>query len=163
MFHAKQWLDAVPDRRVPATGSAEDAIARLGSELPENGTPAAEVIDRLAAAVEPGLMSSASGRFYGWVMGGTLPAAMAADWLVSAWDQNAGMRDSTPGVIAAEELAATWLLDLLGLPADAAVGFATGRDDGELHLPRRPRARACSSGSAGMSRRTGSAAPLASA
>jgi glutamate/tyrosine decarboxylase-like PLP-dependent enzyme len=125
-FHAKRWLDAVPDRRVPATGSTEDAIARLGAELPENGLPAAEVVDRLAAAAEPGLMAIASGRFYGWVMGGTLPAAMAADWLVSAWDQNAGMRDATPGVIAAEELAATWLLDLLGLPADASVGFTTG-------------------------------------
>ena len=126
VFHAKQWLDAVPDRRVPATGSAEDAIARLGADLPENGTPAAEVIDRLAAAVEPGLMLSPSGRFYGWVMGGTLPAAMGADWLVSAWDQNAGMRDSTPGVVAAEEIAAHWLLQLLHLPSDAAVGLTTG-------------------------------------
>jgi glutamate/tyrosine decarboxylase-like PLP-dependent enzyme len=71
-------------------------------------------------------MTIGSGRFYGWVMGGTLPAALAADWLVSAWDQNAGMRDSTPGVVAAEEVAATWLLDLLGLPAAAAVGFTTG-------------------------------------
>ena len=126
VFHAKQWLDAVPDRRVPATGSAEDAIARLGADLPENGTPAAEVIDHLAAAVEPGLMLIQSGRFYGWVMGGTLPAAMGADWLVSAWDQNAGMRDSTPGVVAAEEIAAHWLLQLLHLPTDAAVGFTTG-------------------------------------
>ena len=126
LLHAKRWLEAVPDRRVPATGTAEDAIARLGTELPEHGAAPAEVIDRLAAAVEPGLMLSPSGRFYGWVMGGTLPAAMGADWLVSAWDQNAGMRDSTPGVVAAEEIASRWLLELLRLPADAAVGLTTG-------------------------------------
>jgi glutamate/tyrosine decarboxylase-like PLP-dependent enzyme len=84
------------------------------------------VIDRLAAAVEPGLMAIGSGRFFGWVMGGALPAAVAADWLVTAWDQNAGMRDATPGVVAAEETAAAWLLRLLGLPAGSAVGFVTG-------------------------------------
>ena len=84
------------------------------------------MIDRLAAAVEPGLMANASGRFFGWVMGSALPAAMAADWLVAAWDQNAGMRGATPGVVAVEEVAAAWLLELLGLPRDAAVGFATG-------------------------------------
>ena len=84
------------------------------------------MIDRLAAAVEPGLMANASGRFYGWVMGGALPVAIAADWLVAAWDQNAGMRDATPGVVAAEEVAAGWLLQLLGLPFGSAVGFTTG-------------------------------------
>src|SRR5699024_764427 len=97
-----------------------------GRELGERGVAAADVVDALAAAVEPGLMASGSGRFYGWVMGGTLPAALAADWLVSAWDQNAGMRDSTPGVVAVEEVAASWILDLLGLPAGSGVGFVTG-------------------------------------
>jgi glutamate/tyrosine decarboxylase-like PLP-dependent enzyme len=116
----------VPGRRVPAQGTADDAVVRLGTELPAHGRPAAEVIDRLAAAVEPGLMANASGRFFGWVMGSSLPAALAADWLVSAWDQNAGMRDATPGVVGVEEVAAAWLLRLLGLPADAAVGFPTG-------------------------------------
>ena len=71
-------------------------------------------------------MANASGRFFGWVMGSSLPAALAADWLVSAWDQNAGMRDATPGVVGVEEVAAAWLLQLLGLPSGAAVGFATG-------------------------------------
>jgi glutamate/tyrosine decarboxylase-like PLP-dependent enzyme len=124
--HARHWIADVPTRRVPAQGSAEDAIARFGTTLADGPKDPAEVVDLLAAAVEPGLMAIGSGRFYGWVMGGTLPAALAADWLVSAWDQNAGMRDSTPGVVAAEEVAATWLLDLLGLPAAAAVGFTTG-------------------------------------
>jgi glutamate/tyrosine decarboxylase-like PLP-dependent enzyme len=124
--HAHRWLESVPGRRVPAAGTADDAAARLGSDLPAQALPAAEVVDRLAAAVEPGLMANASGRFFGWVMGSSLPAALAADWLVSAWDQNAGMRDATPGVVAVEEVAATWLLQLLGLPPGAAVGFATG-------------------------------------
>jgi glutamate/tyrosine decarboxylase-like PLP-dependent enzyme len=124
--HARGWLESVAQRRVPATGTADDAASRLGTELPAQGRPAADVIDTLAAAVEPGLMANASGRFFGWVMGSSLPAALAADWLVSAWDQNAGMRNATPGVVGVEEVAAGWLLELLGLPADAAVGFATG-------------------------------------
>ncbi|MCW2633784.1 MAG: aspartate aminotransferase family protein [Blastococcus sp.] len=124
--HAWHWLDSVPGRRVPATGTADDAVARLGTDLPSRGRAGADVIDELAAAVEPGLMANASGRFFGWVMGASLPTALAADWLVSAWDQNAGMRDATPGVVAVEEVAATWLLRLLGLPPSAAVGFTTG-------------------------------------
>ena len=84
------------------------------------------MIDLLARCVEPGLMAMPSGRFFGWVIGGTLPAAMAADWLTSAWDQNSGMRFATPGTVAVEEAAAAWLLDLLGLPTAADVGFVTG-------------------------------------
>jgi glutamate/tyrosine decarboxylase-like PLP-dependent enzyme len=124
--HALRWLGSLPTRRVPSSATADEVAAALGAELPGRGADPAAVIDRLAAAVEPGLMASASGRFYGWVMGGTLPAAAAADWLVTAWDQNAGMRDATPGVVAVEEVAARWLLQLLGLPAGSAVGFATG-------------------------------------
>jgi glutamate/tyrosine decarboxylase-like PLP-dependent enzyme len=124
--HALRWLDAYPERTVPAAGDADAAVARLGDALPDRGADAAEVVDLLADAVEPGLMASGSGRFYGWVMGGTLPAALAADWLVSAWDQNAGMRDSTPGVVAVEEVAAAWVLDVLGLPPASGVGFTTG-------------------------------------
>jgi glutamate/tyrosine decarboxylase-like PLP-dependent enzyme len=124
--HAHRWLESVPGRRVPATGTADDAAVRLGTVLPDQGRPAPEVIDRLAAAVDPGLMANASGRFFGWVMGSSLPTALAADWLVSVWDQNAGMRDATPGVVAVEEIAAAWLLQLLGLPSGAGVGFTTG-------------------------------------
>jgi hypothetical protein len=115
MTHALRRLESAPTRRVPATGTADDAVRRLGGELPVAGQPGPAVVGRLAAAVEPGLMANASGRFFGWVMGSSLPAAVAADWLVSAWDQNAGTRDATPGVVAAEEVAAAWLLQLVSI------------------------------------------------
>ena len=67
-----------------------------------------------------------SGRFFGWVIGGVLPATLAADWLTSTWDQNAGMLASSPAAAGAEWVASEWLLDLLGLPANSAVGFVTG-------------------------------------
>jgi len=101
-------------------------VARLGGPLPDGSSDPAEVIDLLADGVEPGLMAMPSGRFFGWVIGGTLPASLAADWLTSAWDQNTGLRYATPGTVAVEEAAAAWLLELLGLPSDADVGFVTG-------------------------------------
>ena len=88
--------------------------------------PAADVVDLLARTAEPGLMAMPSGRFFGWVIGGTLPAALASDWLVSAWDQNACLRYGAPAMAAIEERAGTWLLELLGLPAESDVGFVTG-------------------------------------
>ena len=81
-------------------------------------------------------MAMPSGRFFGWVIGGTLPAALAADWLVSAWDQNTGMRYATPGATGVEEVAAAWLLDLLGLPPDVRRRVRHRRDDGQLHRAR---------------------------
>ncbi len=124
--HARRWLAELPDRPVPPRATADDLAQVLGGDLPDQGADPAEVVDMLASGVEPGLMAMPSGRFFGWVIGGTLPAALGADWLTSAWDQNAGMRYATPGVVAAEEAAARWLLDLLGLPDGAALGFTTG-------------------------------------
>ena len=124
--HAKTWLDSVGERPVGPRVAAGELLASFAGPLPEGPTAADEVVDILAVAAEDGLMAIQSGRFFGWVMGGTLPAALAADWLVSAWDQNAGLRYATPAVVAAEEAAGGWLLDLLGLPADADVGFVTG-------------------------------------
>lgn len=123
---AKDWLAGVFTRTIPAQTEIDEVKRALGTELPRAGIPALDVIERLATGVEPGLMASQSARFYGWVMGGTHPVSLAADWLVSAWDQNAGMRDATPGVVAAEELAGEWLLEMLGLPRSAEVGFVTG-------------------------------------
>ncbi len=124
--HSLSWLASLSDRPVPPRMDADELTATLGGPLPEGPSDASGVVDLLAEGVEPGLMAMPSGRFFGWVIGGTHPAALAADWLTSAWDQNAGMRYATPGVVAAEEAAASWLLDLLGLPAGAAVGFVTG-------------------------------------
>ena len=98
----------------------------LGVALPENGSDPAEVVDLLAGACEPGLTAMGSGRFFGFVIGGTHPAALAADWLVSAWDQNCGLRRLTPAHSAVEDVTSAWLLDLLGLPSESAVGFVTG-------------------------------------
>jgi glutamate/tyrosine decarboxylase-like PLP-dependent enzyme len=125
-FHAREWLASLADRPVPPRASADDVLAALGGALPDGPTAPEEVVDELAAAVEPGLMAMPSGRFYGWVIGGTHPAALAADWLTSAWDQNTAMRHATPGTVAVEEAAGAWVLDLLGLPAGADVGFVTG-------------------------------------
>src|SRR5204863_8018741 len=102
--HVRRWLAQLPDRRVPAAATSDAVADALGRALPEQGSPPADVIDRLAAAVEPGLVASPGGRFFGWVIGATLPAALAADWLVSAWDQNSGMRDATPGTVAVEDV-----------------------------------------------------------
>lgn len=126
MAHAQTWLASLGDRPVPAQASIEELAAILGGPLPENSTDPAEVIDLLATTADRGLVAIPSGRFYGFVIGGTHPAALAADWLVSAWDQNAGLRQLTPANSALEETAASWLLDLLGLPTHASVGFVTG-------------------------------------
>ena len=124
--HARAWLSGVRERAVPpmlgSTRSRTGSVATLS----DDGEPAAEVIERLADAIEPGLIAIGSPRFYGWVIGGTQPVALAADWLVSTWDQNAALRTITPGGVAVEELAGEWLLDLLGLPAGSEVGFTTG-------------------------------------
>jgi glutamate/tyrosine decarboxylase-like PLP-dependent enzyme len=125
-LRSKQWLTSIPDRRVGPVRSADELLTRFGGPLPEQGSDAVAVVDELADGAEPGLMASQSGRFFGWVMGGTLPAALASDWLVSAWDQNAGIRYATPAVVAIEEAAARWLLEILGLPLTADVGFVTG-------------------------------------
>jgi glutamate/tyrosine decarboxylase-like PLP-dependent enzyme len=94
--------------------------------LPEGPTPAEDVVDLLVTACDPGLVAMPSGRFFGFVTGGAQPAALAADWLVSAWDQNTILRQVTPAAAAVEEVAAAWLLDLLGLPSGSGVGFVTG-------------------------------------
>ena len=126
VVHAREWLVAESDGLVPPAEDIEAVLARISVPLQDGPIEPASVVDELADAVEPGLMSMGSGRFFGWVIGGTLPSALAADWLVSAWDQNSALRFATPGVVAVEEVAASWILDLLELPADSDVGFVTG-------------------------------------
>lgn len=124
--HTQHWLSTLPERPVAPQASIAEIAGKLGSVLPEDPTGPAEVIDLLAEACEPGLTAMPSGRFFGFVIGGTHPAALAADWLTSAWDQNCGLRRVTPAHSAVEDIASAWLLDLLGLPASSAVGFVTG-------------------------------------
>jgi glutamate/tyrosine decarboxylase-like PLP-dependent enzyme len=123
---AAGWLARLGER--PAGVPVEPGALRLGLAvtLGDAGTDPATVIDELAVALEPGLVASAGPRYFGFVTGGTLPAALAADWLVSAFDQNAAMYVMSPAAAVVEEIAAGWLLDLLGLPPRCAVGFVTG-------------------------------------
>jgi len=130
--HALDWLDSLPTRPVAPARTADEIAAEIDSALPDEGADDTDVVDRLAAICEPGLMAIGSGRFFGWVMGGTLPSALAADWLVSAWDQNAAMRFATPATAAIEQVTGRWILELLGLPAGSAVGFTTGATTANL-------------------------------
>ncbi len=123
---ATGFLDGLPDRQVAARTDVDGVAAALRRPLPEEGAQPLEVIEELIAGAGPGLVAMPSGRFFGWVIGGTLPAALAADWLTSMWDQNAGLLVMSPAAAGAEWVASEWLLDLLGLPASAAVGFVTG-------------------------------------
>jgi glutamate/tyrosine decarboxylase-like PLP-dependent enzyme len=99
---------------------------RIAAPTPETGADPGAVIDELVALVEGGLHTSAGPRFFGWVIGASEPAGVAADWLVSAWGQNAGYQMTAPAMAAIEEIAERWLLDILDLPRDSAVGFGTG-------------------------------------
>jgi glutamate/tyrosine decarboxylase-like PLP-dependent enzyme len=123
---ALDYLVSLEDRPVWARASYGEMVERLGGPLPGEPVAPAEVVADLARRADPGLTAGTSGRFYGFVQGGTLPAALAADWLTAAWDQNAGLSALSPAGSAAETVVAGWLLDLLGLPARASVGFVTG-------------------------------------
>jgi glutamate/tyrosine decarboxylase-like PLP-dependent enzyme len=123
---AADFLDGLPSRPVRATTGHDELVAAFGGALPQRGEAAGEVIDHLAAIADPGLIASAGPRYFGFVIGGSLPSALAADWLTSAWDQNAGMFAIGPSASVAEEVAAGWLTDMFGLPAGSSVGFSTG-------------------------------------
>ena len=102
--HALNHLAGGMDGRVGATVTLDQLRARLGRPLPEHGTAPPQVIDELVRDVEGGILGSTSGRFFGWVIGGTLPSAMAADWLTSAWDQNAAIHACGPAEAVIEEV-----------------------------------------------------------
>ena len=92
----------------------------------EDGTDPAQTVEEIATRADPGLVAIPGGRFFGFVIGGTHPAALAADWLVSAWDQNSGSSALAPATVAMERIAGRWMLELFGLPVSASVGFVTG-------------------------------------
>ena len=123
---AREFLKSLPDRPVGARAGFSELVAALGGPLPETGEAPARVVDALAKAVEPGLIASAGPRYFGFVIGGGVPSALAADWLTGTWDQNGGLNATSPAAAAAEAVSAVWVKDLLGLPASAGVGFVTG-------------------------------------
>ena len=123
---AADYLDGLEGRPVAPRATHDELLASMGGPLPDRGEAAGEVVDHLATIAEPGLIATAGPRFFGFVIGGSLPSALAADWLTSAWDQNAGLYVIGPSASVAEEIAAGWLIDLFGLPSGSSVGFSTG-------------------------------------
>jgi glutamate/tyrosine decarboxylase-like PLP-dependent enzyme len=123
---AVRYLDGVADRPVGSRTTAEEMRAALGGSLPEEGERPGRVVEELARRAEPGIVATAGPRFFGFVIGGSLPAALGADWLTSAWDQNAGLFVLSPAAAVVEETVLEWLTLLLCLPEGSGVGFVTG-------------------------------------
>ena len=126
LHHASVWLDGLDRRPVGAWADLETLRARLRLPLPEEGTDPVEIIDDLARQTEGGHHGSSSGRFYAWVIGGSVDSALAADWLTSAWDNNSGMFAVAPAASVVEEVAGEWIKELLDLPREASFAFTTG-------------------------------------
>ena len=120
------YLDGLAERRVSPSAEAVAALSALDVELPEAGIEPQAMLAQLDEMVSPATMAMAGPRFFGFVIGGSLPATVAAGWLATAWDQNAGLYRSTPGVAILEEVALKWLVDVLRLPAGIAGSFVTG-------------------------------------
>jgi len=123
---AVRFLDTLGSRPVWPRAGLDEMTEAFGGPLPATGEDPAQVIEDLAATADPGLVAIPGGRFFGFVIGGTLPAALASDWLVSAWDQNSGSSTMTTATVGIERVAGRWVCELLGLPDTAAVGFVTG-------------------------------------
>lgn len=124
--HARAFLRDLPQRFVGARAGRDEMIAAFDAPLPQHGEDAGAVLDLLAGQAARGASACAAPRYFGFVIGGSLPVALAADWLVSTWDQNAGIHVISPMAAAMEEVAARWLLDLFDLPRCSGVGFVTG-------------------------------------
>ncbi len=123
---ANDFLDRLPNRPVGRPTDLEKLRAALGGPLPDGPQDPIGVVEALARSAEPGLVGTAGPRYFGFVVGGSVPAALAADWLTSAWDQNTGLYVLSPASAVAEEVAGAWLIDLFGLPKGSSVGFTTG-------------------------------------
>jgi glutamate/tyrosine decarboxylase-like PLP-dependent enzyme len=122
---AASYLKALEQRGVAPTPEAIQGLARFDEPLPSQTTDADTVLALLDEIGSPATMASAGSRFFGFVVGGSLPAALAANWLASAWDQNSGIVVLSPVAAKLEEVAMRWLLDVLRLPADGGAGFVT--------------------------------------
>ncbi|HLL55051.1 MAG TPA: pyridoxal-dependent decarboxylase [Myxococcaceae bacterium] len=123
---ACSYLETLDTRPVGARATRAQLLQALGGPLPQRGEDPTRALEGFVSAVEPGLSASAGPRYFGFVVGGSLPAAVAADWLTAAWDQNAAFHVHSPAAATVEEVTAGWVLGLLGLPPSASVGFVTG-------------------------------------
>ncbi|MCW2963404.1 MAG: ddc [Actinomycetia bacterium] len=123
---AADFYDTLDERPVYPRASAAELREALTSTLPEGPTAAQTVIAELAATADPGLVAEAGGRYFGFVIGGAVPASLAADWLTSTWDQNACLYVAGPAASVVEEVAGAWLIELLGIPRAASFGLVTG-------------------------------------
>jgi glutamate/tyrosine decarboxylase-like PLP-dependent enzyme len=121
-----RYLAELPERHVGATADAQAIAERLRVPLPAGPEDPTAVIERLARDVEPGLVATAGPRYFGFVVGGALPASIAAEWLAATWDQNASLHVLSPAGAAAEDVAAEWMKDLLGIPTATSYGLTTG-------------------------------------
>jgi glutamate/tyrosine decarboxylase-like PLP-dependent enzyme len=129
---AADFLDSLEDRPVFPQASPDELRAALRVPLQDDPLEPERVVEELAAAADPGLVAMPSGRYFGFVIGGGLPAALAADWLTSAWDQNAGLYVGGPSASIVEQVVRDWVCDLLGLPFDASIGLVTGTQMGSV-------------------------------
>ena len=123
---AARFLASLPERPVRAAASLDELRGALSLPLPEGPSNALENFHDFVQAMDRGIVASPGPRYFGFVIGGSVPAALATDWLVSTWDQNVGLYVATPAASIVEEVAGEWLVDLLGLPAETSVGFTTG-------------------------------------
>jgi glutamate/tyrosine decarboxylase-like PLP-dependent enzyme len=124
--HAADFLRSMPERHVGARATRDELLAGLRVPLSDEGEAASAVLDALAAQGERGAVACPGPRYFGFVIGGTLPIALAADWLTAAWDQNPGIYATSPVSSVVEEVAREWLLDLFDLPRESSIGFVTG-------------------------------------
>lgn len=123
---AAEFLRGIPDRHVGARANRDELRATLAVPLPKSGEDPAAVLESLAALGDRGITGSAGPRYFGFVIGGSLPVTVAAEWLTIAWDQNAGIFATSPAAAVVEEVAREWLLEALDLPRESSVGFVTG-------------------------------------
>ncbi len=123
---AAEYIESFDTHKVSQEPDADALRARLHKDLSSDGLPPLQVIEELHEDAKDGLLNSAGGRFFGWVIGGGIPVSIAADWLTSAWDQNAGAYACSPAAAIIEEVVADWLKDMLGLPKQASYAFVTG-------------------------------------